>query len=248
VGAGLVAARLLVPRPARRILIPVLHRHVQSSPTRGGAAGTTDDHAAGVQYDLSNSQWGIAHQDFAAMPAGAGFNVLLATPGAPAFILAGFTGSDSAVMIDNPLTNNNPNAFVFITPTSTPSGSAGAYNPHPAGVFYDTDAGRWWVFNQDGLAIPAQAAFNILSTSERRDLSLNAVAWNAFEGDRPEMLIPLPTNGRIAPEVTAFRPGQTARILSAPFAGQVGTLMDVLPGMSRLERISAGPDGRASIR
>jgi hypothetical protein len=86
-----------------------------------------------------------------------------------------------------------------------------------------------------------QAAFKILSTSDRRDLSLNATVWNPFRGDRPELFIPLPANGQIAAETVQFRPGQTTRILCSPFAGQVGTLMDLLPGMTRLENGMRAP-------
>jgi hypothetical protein len=80
-----------------------------------------------------------------------------------------------------------------------------------------------------------QAAFKILTTNEKRDLSLNAVAWNTFTGDRPELLITLPASGQVASEVAFYKTGQTVRIQCAPYAGQVGTLENVLLGLSRLD-------------
>jgi len=56
--------------------------------------------------------------------------------------------------IDNPLTNNDPNAILIITPV----GSA----PVPAGVFYDNSMGRWRIVRNDGYGMPGGAAFNVL--------------------------------------------------------------------------------------
>jgi hypothetical protein len=80
-----------------------------------------------------------------------------------------------------------------------------------------------------------QAAFKIITTNEKRDLSLNADVWDPYTGARPELLISLPAAGQIAPEVVFYKTGQAVRIQSAPFAGHVGTLTDVPPGMVRLE-------------
>lgn len=46
----------------------------------GVVAGTYNDHPIGVWYDSSDSKWEIFNQDFAAMPAGAAFNVLVVKP------------------------------------------------------------------------------------------------------------------------------------------------------------------------
>jgi hypothetical protein len=48
------------------------------------------------------------------------------------------------------------------------------------------------------------AAFKLLSTSEKRDVSINAAVWNPFTGQRPEILVNLPANGKLAPEVETF--------------------------------------------
>ncbi len=65
--------------------------------------------------------------------------------------------------IDNPLTNNTPNAILIITPNwSPPSHTGGVYDPQPVGVWYTRD-GKWSIFNQDkDVHMPIGAAFNVL--------------------------------------------------------------------------------------
>jgi len=77
-------------------------------------------------------------------------------------------------------------------------------------------------------------AFRILSTNEKRDVTLNACFWNPFTGDRPEVFIPLPATGHVSPETDEFKPGQTVRVFSLPYAGRVGTIVELPPGNSRL--------------
>jgi hypothetical protein len=66
-------------------------------------------------------------------------------------------------IIDNPLTNNNPNAIVLVTPNWNPNGIGGTYNNQPIGVFYSIRDSKWAIFNQDYLTnMPVDAAFNVL--------------------------------------------------------------------------------------
>jgi hypothetical protein len=74
------------------------------------------------------------------------------------------------------------------------------------------------------------AAFKLLSTSEKRDVSISAV-YNPQTGERPELIIPLPAIGQSAPETDYFAPGQIVRIQGAPYAGKVGTIMQVRQGL-----------------
>jgi hypothetical protein len=55
-----------------------------------------------------------------------------------------------------------PNAILFVTPNFDPGGSGGTYDPHPVGVWYDTSASDWAIFNEDGASMPVFAAFNVL--------------------------------------------------------------------------------------
>jgi hypothetical protein len=75
-----------------------------------------------------------------------------------------------------------------------------------------------------------QAAYKILTTNEKREVNLNAAPWDIFSGDRPEILIPLPTGGEPARESDEFHPGQAVRVHSDLHAGQVGFLNYVQSG------------------
>jgi hypothetical protein len=59
-------------------------------------------------------------------------------------------------IIDNPATNDNPDAILIVTKYWT-----GVYDPHEIGVYYV--AGKWRIFHQDtGQAMPVNNKFNIL--------------------------------------------------------------------------------------
>ena len=70
-------------------------------------------------------------------------------------------------IIDNPLTNNSPNAILMVTQNWSPSASkGGVYNAQPIGVWYtsegNTHEGRWSIFNQNPhVRMPEGAAFNV---------------------------------------------------------------------------------------
>jgi hypothetical protein len=78
------------------------------------------------------------------------------------------------------------------------------------------------------------AAYKILTTNEKRDTALNANPWNTFTGDRPEVLIPLPASAPLPPESDTFKSGQAVRVQGSSYGGQVGTLIEILPGLTRL--------------
>jgi hypothetical protein len=126
----------------------------------GNVGGTYDNHPIGVWY--TGSKWAIFNQDLAAIPVGAAFNVIIPTTGAGVFVHTATAGNsfDDYTMIDNPLTNGNPNAIVFVTPNFNPGGGAGVYSDYKIGVFYT--GSKWAIFNQDGgTAIPVNASFNV---------------------------------------------------------------------------------------
>lgn len=66
--------------------------------------------------------------------------------------------------INNELTNNNPDALVFVTQNWNPGGVDGTddnYNQHPIGVWYNKKQGKWSIFNQDKAPLPVGLAFNV---------------------------------------------------------------------------------------
>lgn len=79
-------------------------------------------------------------------------------------------------------------------------------------------------------------AFKLLTTNDRRDVVVNAVQWDRFTGERPEVVIELPASGQPAMprDSEIFSTNQRVHIVRAPFAGKVGTLVSILPGVSPL--------------
>ncbi|HZB11132.1 MAG TPA: hypothetical protein VE525_18670 [Rubrobacter sp.] len=69
--------------------------------------------------------------------------------------------SQNSTYIDHPTSNGNPDAILVVTPNWNPEGSPGIYNAHPIGVWYDSEAQRWAVFNQDLADMPVEAGFNV---------------------------------------------------------------------------------------
>ena len=80
------------------------------------------------------------------------------------------------------------------------------------------------------------AAFKLLSTNERREVAVNAQAWDPFNGNRPEIVIPLPANvdPPLPQETEAFTAGQQVRVIRAPYLGSLGTILELRPGVSAL--------------
>jgi hypothetical protein len=69
--------------------------------------------------------------------------------------------SANSTYLDDRVTNGNPDAILSITRNWNPEGD-GVYNDHPVGVWYDTTAERWAIFNEDRAAMPEGAAFNVV--------------------------------------------------------------------------------------
>ena len=78
-----------------------------------------------------------------------------------------------------------------------------------------------------------QAAFQLLTTSDKRDASVNA-AFSRAAGERPELIIPLPALGQAAPETDVFSAGQTVRIQGAPYAGRFASITQPRVGLAVL--------------
>lgn len=134
----------------------------------GGVGGTYNNHPVGVFYSGSLQKWAIFNQDLAAMPVGADFNVMMLNNLAvlpwskDAFVhtatSANITGNWTA--LNHPLTNGLLPAYVFVTDNYNPGGGTGIYNNHNTGVWYTGT--RWAIFNQDEVAMPVNASFNVL--------------------------------------------------------------------------------------
>ncbi|MDP9488367.1 MAG: serine/threonine protein kinase, partial [Actinomycetota bacterium] len=70
--------------------------------------------------------------------------------------------SANSSYIDDPSTNDNPDAVLTVTQNWNPGGDGGTYNAHPIGVWYDASAEKWAIANEDRAAMPEGAAFNVV--------------------------------------------------------------------------------------
>jgi hypothetical protein len=78
------------------------------------------------------------------------------------------------------------------------------------------------------------AAYRLISTSTKREATLNAEAFDRYSGARPEVIIPLPAQEPppVPGDVEAFAPGQTVRVRRQPATGLIGTIMSLPAGLS----------------
>jgi hypothetical protein len=97
---------------------------------------------------------------------------------------------------------------------------------------------RYPILVTDGFgAMPMNsAAFRLLTTNEKREVTVNAEHFDRYYGNRPEVIIPLPVSTE-PPEPNSFEPfrtGQTVRLRRPPNAGMIGTVSSLPVGLSTL--------------
>lgn len=97
---------------------------------------------------------------------------------------------------------------------------------------------RYPIIVTDGFgAMPMNsAAFKLLTTNNKREVTVNAEHFDRYSGNRPEVIIPLPVSSD-PPEPNSFETfavGQTVRLRRPPSAGMIGTLSNLPVGLSTL--------------
>ncbi len=80
------------------------------------------------------------------------------------------------------------------------------------------------------------AAFKLLTTNNKREATVNAEHFDRYNGNRPEVIIPLPvSNEPDEPNpYEAFAAGQTVRMKRPPHAGMIGSIISLRAGLSEL--------------
>jgi hypothetical protein len=80
------------------------------------------------------------------------------------------------------------------------------------------------------------AAFNLLTSNNKRQVTVNGEFPDRFSGGRPEVIIPLQgTSEPDEPEdYVMFAVGQTVRMCRSPHAGMIGSITNLPNGLSKL--------------
>lgn len=79
-----------------------------------------------------------------------------------------------------------------------------------------------------------EVAYRLLSTSDQREVVLNAMAYDPLKNERPEVVIPLEGAGEppAAHDLKYLEPGLQVRLLSAPHRSAIGMIDNILPGLT----------------
>ncbi|MDO8754032.1 MAG: hypothetical protein Q7J80_09085 [Anaerolineales bacterium] len=80
------------------------------------------------------------------------------------------------------------------------------------------------------------AAYKLLRTNAKRDVTVNAEIHDRYSGARPEVIIPLPVSEiPLTPrEVETFAPGLQVRMRRPPAMGMIGSIVAIKPGLTTL--------------
>ncbi len=92
-------------------------------------------------------------------------------------------------------------------------------------------------------------AYKLLSSNEKREVNINAEAWNRLSGNRPEVVIPLPAaeNMPNPRQSVDFMSGQQVKVIRAPYIGKVGKLVNIRPGMTTFPSGVSGTAGEVHL-
>ncbi len=127
-------------------------------------AESDDFHYIGVWYDANRSKWAVFNQDREPMSTNIAFEIsVLEEEGGEVFVHRATSDNtvDNETYVDSPLTTENPDVALSITPNWNPGGGAGTYNNHPLSSRYDAEEEKWVILNQDLGSMPEGAAFNV---------------------------------------------------------------------------------------
>ena len=110
---------------------------------------------------------------------------------------------------------------------------------------------RYPILVLDGFgAMPMNtAAYNLLTSNNKRKVTVNAEHFDRYNGNRPEAIIPLPvsTEPDEPNDYEAFAAGQRVRMRRSPHAGMLGTISSLPSGMSTLQSGLCAPAAEVKL-
>lgn len=137
--------------------------------------GVNNPHPVGVLYFAG--KWRIVNNDLQDMPVGSNFNVYFQPPSKSAWVHRSTAGNSSGGVteLDHPLLNGVNCAQIQVTQ----SANQGAFNNSPIGLSYF--AGRWRIYNQNGNAMPENAAFHVVINPAQIAECFDVIFESGFE-------------------------------------------------------------------
>jgi len=139
----------------------------------------------GVWYSTSSSKWTIFTQDNSVMAEGKDFNVWLLNDN-KSFVhnvdSASMSITGSYSILDNPLTNNKPDANILVTALL----NGGDYFDHVLGVWYYDVIQKWILYSEDGTSFAEDLKYNVyvsnpMDTPTSVDEENNSAVVNNFD-------------------------------------------------------------------
>ena len=110
---------------------------------------------------------------------------------------------------------------------------------------------RYPILVLDGFgAMPMNtAAYNLLTSNNKREVTVNAEHFDRYNGNRPEAIITLPISDEPdePSDYVSFAAGQRVRMRRSPHAGMIGTLANLPSGMSTLPSGLHAPAGEVKL-
>lgn len=93
------------------------------------------------------------------------------------------------------------------------------------------------------------AAFKLLTTNNKREVTVNAEPFDRYNGNRPEVIIPLPVSSEPdEPEdFEMFAVGQQVRMRRSPHAGMLGSISNLPAGLSALPSGLRAPSAEVKL-
>jgi hypothetical protein len=88
-------------------------------------------------------------------------------------------------------------------------------------------------------------AYKLLTTHDKREICINASPWDRMLGNRPEIIVPLPTEGKPTDDIVEMEINQTIHVSTIPYLGKIGTIKriqsaaDLMPNQIRAPFIEA---------